>query len=488
MQSEQFYRTIIHNAPLGYALYKVIYGEQGNVADLQFVEVNPAFEVNTGLNPADVLGKTITQVIPENGNSFLGWLGFCSEVDQDHQPRNYEEYFPILGRWYKGSIYWPAPGYLISLFYDVSVEQQAELDKNSLINSLFDVIFELDLDLRVTKIYTSDPGMLFLPEEQIIGLSLKDLLLDAQLLKIFEQAYTEAIATGISQTVEYASPVQADNRWFRAIVKLVNGQNGRSFQIVIRDITAQKRAENILQAFFTVASEYICICDARGNLLEVNQIMMDNMGISPDIVGRNVAEYAHPEDLPKILHSMQLLAAGKPDDEIVYRYRLRDGNYHYLEWTVTAYNELIYAAGRDITDKIMAAEELKRDNERMAKLVELLQQPFASYRQLIDFALEQGRILTGSRWGSFYHFDPVKHDLKIVAHTADAYAECQIKNQSLITYPVASSGVWTNTIHNGQPFYLNDYQTDNPTKKGYPEGHLPITRFLSVPVISSKGL
>jgi len=250
---KNFYRDIIHNAPIGYTLYQVIYDDNHRLIDLKFVETNPAFTDLTGLPAGLVIGHTITEVLPDSLSSPFAWIDLCSEADQYQLPRNYLQYFSLLNRWFKGCMYVPQPGYLITLFYDVSEEQKFAEEHASIISSMVDIIMDLDRDLKILKVFTGNESLLFLPRPDILGVKLHDLLLEPSVIEAYERACKLAEQSGTLQVIEHQA--LADGRWFRASIEFLAAKE--QVRIVIRDITEQKIAENILETFFTVASDYL---------------------------------------------------------------------------------------------------------------------------------------------------------------------------------------------------------------------------------------
>ncbi len=60
-----------------------------------------------------------------------------------------------------------------------------------------------------------------------------------------------------------------------------------------------------------------------------------------------------------------------------------------------------------------------------------------------------------------------------------------------ITYPKSvyrldETGLGGEPIRQRKPVLVNDFQAPNPLKRGYPEGHVPIDRFLSIPIFSQE--
>lgn len=76
--TNDFYHGIIKNLHVGYAYHRIICDTQGTPVDYEFIEVNRAFEAATGLIGAEIIGKTVTAVIPEIRDS--GLTGFVFMV------------------------------------------------------------------------------------------------------------------------------------------------------------------------------------------------------------------------------------------------------------------------------------------------------------------------------------------------------------------------------------------------------------------------
>ncbi|MGE5453829.1 MAG: PAS domain-containing protein, partial [Methylocystaceae bacterium] len=429
MEGESFYQTIIHNAPIGYVLFKLVYAAQEPV-DLEFVEVNPAFEKIVGLTHEDVVGFGMSKFLPAS-KEFLDWISFCALVGQSDQAQEYLQYTPYRDCWYQGYVYSPKPGHVITLFYDVTEEKRISEQNSGLVSSLFDIIFELDQHLVVNNLYTGDEALLFLPREAIIGVQLPQLLPDKQLVAQLLKSCQDAERTGQPTNLEYHSILPDDKRWFRAIIVPVENVPAIKFRLVVRDITDQKTAENILKTFFMVASEFMCVVDQNYHLLYANQTIMKEARDKPDgVTGYHFTEFVYPDDIAATREAMKRVLDNGKGDGFVNRCGFDGVTWNYIEWQATYFDGLFYLAGRNISEKIAAEEEMRRDNDRLLKLVEVLQQPFSSFKELIDFALEQGMELTGSKMGSFYLYNEVNNELKIVAHTQNIKEMCQIKELS----------------------------------------------------------
>ncbi len=106
-----------------FALHEIVCDDQGRPCDYRFLEINPAFEQLTGLKRADVLGKTLKEVLP---NEDPKWLEVFGRVALSGEPARFENYSPILKKHFEVFAYSPAPRRFAALFEDISGRKQTE--------------------------------------------------------------------------------------------------------------------------------------------------------------------------------------------------------------------------------------------------------------------------------------------------------------------------------------------------------------------------
>lgn len=135
----------------------------------------------------------------------------------------------------------------------------------------------------------------------------------------------------------------------------------------------------------------------------------------------------------------------------------------------------------DISDIVGTKEQLQWQNERLNSLFTLMEME-ADEREIVNFAIEEVVRLTKSEV-AYLHFVEIQADksvdLQLFTWSKSVAGNCMIPNET--KYPVASAGVWADCIRTGAPALHNDYQ-HYETRKGYPEGHFPVSRHLSLPV------
>jgi C4-dicarboxylate-specific signal transduction histidine kinase len=125
--SESRYQGLLEHMHSIFQYHRVITDENGRPVDLEFAEVNPAFEMWTGLKIADVVGKRLPLVA--HGIDRTYWIQVLGDVALTGQPVLLEQYFENTDTWYKVSAYRPEKGHVASILEDITEQKKAEFEK-----------------------------------------------------------------------------------------------------------------------------------------------------------------------------------------------------------------------------------------------------------------------------------------------------------------------------------------------------------------------
>ncbi len=152
-ESERRYRLLFERMDDGFALHEVIRDEQGRPCDYRFLEVNPAFERQTGLRANDLLGRTLREALPGTAPE---WVERYARVVETDQPDEFEHYHAPTGRYYHVTAFRTDRDRFATLFLDITDRQRAfdELRRqrqvlNDIIETVQDGISVLDLDFKI---------------------------------------------------------------------------------------------------------------------------------------------------------------------------------------------------------------------------------------------------------------------------------------------------------------------------------------------------
>jgi PAS domain S-box-containing protein len=147
----------------------------------------------------------------------------------------------------------------------------------------------------------------------------------------------------------------------------------------------------------------------------------------------------------------------------------------------------IQGAARDIGERKRAEEALRLEEARLEALLKLSQMSESSPQQIADFALEQGILLTKSRYGLLALSDGDGSGLTVRSYSQATVAECALGEKERL-HCLPNVGLWGEAVRQHRPIIVNDYAAANPLKKGCPEGHIEILRFLCIPVFEHENV
>ncbi|MHC5716589.1 MAG: PAS domain S-box protein [Nostoc sp.] len=94
-QSEERYRTLFESIDEGFCIVEVLFDENDTPLDYRFLEINPAFEQQTGLRQA--VGKTARQLVPDLEGY---WIQIYGQVALTGEPARFENASVAMNRWF----------------------------------------------------------------------------------------------------------------------------------------------------------------------------------------------------------------------------------------------------------------------------------------------------------------------------------------------------------------------------------------------------
>lgn len=122
--AEDRYRTLFEKMEDGFCVIEVLFNEADQPFDYRFIEVNPAFAQQTGLQHAE--GKTALQLVP---NLESHWIETYGEIVKTGRPARFESGSEAMGRWFEVSAFLPEASSshrVAVLFKEISDRKQAE--------------------------------------------------------------------------------------------------------------------------------------------------------------------------------------------------------------------------------------------------------------------------------------------------------------------------------------------------------------------------
>ncbi|MGR4863049.1 ATP-binding protein [Caulobacter sp. LARHSG274] len=121
---------------------------------------------------------------------------------------------------------------------------------------------------------------------------------------------------------------------------------------------AEATAQN-LTTFFDVSLDMLCIRDLQGRFVKLSRTWETVLGYPVETLeSQPLLPLVHPDDVAETKAQM----AKAEDGEVfgfVNRYRHRDGHYCPLEWRARRSGDLVFAVGRDVTERLRTEAEMQ---------------------------------------------------------------------------------------------------------------------------------
>ncbi|MCP1715433.1 PAS domain S-box-containing protein [Methanocalculus alkaliphilus] len=248
-----------------------------------------------------------------------------------------------------------------------------------------------------------------------------------------------------------------------------------------------RQSRDLFRTFIDHSYDAIFIHDLKGTVLDVNETMLSMYGVTREEALRlTIAEFSGPgSSMKEVAGKWERVIAG---ENLLFPWKARrpgDGSTFDAEVFLTRVGmegkTYILAYIRDITGRIGVEKERELNERRMAALLELAEIADQPETAIIDTAIERAVTITESQVGYLAFLSPDESLMTMYSWSQTAMDDCGVLDTPMV-YPVSETGLWGEAVRQRRPVITNDYQADNPLKKGYPEGHLPITRHMNLPI------
>ncbi len=168
-------------------------------------------------------------------------------------------------------------------------------------------------------------------------------------------------ADGSSFPAEYWSyPQFRDGNVVGAVVTFLDITERRKMEALVREKSKE------LDRYFSSSLDLLCIANMDGQFIRLNPEWEKVLGYSvSELTGRRFLDFVHPEDMESTLAAISKLANQQDILNFENRYRAKDGSYRWIEWRSKPHGEIIYAVARDITQRKLIEESLKKANRQL---------------------------------------------------------------------------------------------------------------------------
>ena len=295
-ENEEHYRSLFANMINGFAYCEMLFDEQGRAEDFIYIEVNGAFETQTGLK--DVVGKKVSEVIPGIRGTDAGLLEIYGRVACSRMPERLEYFVKALNMWFDIAVYSPKAGYFVAVF-EVITERKLAEEKLRKSEERYRALVESAPDAIVVYrdgkvLYANTVAV------ELCGLHSLEQLQKNHILNFIHPDERAGVAERIRLGMEGQYLPLRETRLIRTdgaevpvetVGRMVDYQGGPAVQVFVRDITQRKLAEAELRKLSMAVNQspaLVEITDLHGNIEYVNPKFTEVTGYSKDeVLGRN---------------------------------------------------------------------------------------------------------------------------------------------------------------------------------------------------------
>ncbi|MCG7362762.1 PAS domain S-box protein [Roseomonas sp. ACRSG] len=279
-ESEARYRTLFEAIDAGFCIIEMRFDARQVPVDYRFVEVNPAFERQTGL--VEAAGRWMRDLAPDHEQH---WFDIYGRVALTGEPVRFENAAAALGRWYDVHAFRigePEERRVALLFNDISDRRRVELElqkSEAHWRGLFEQLREAfsvcelirddsgrAVDWRYLDVNPAWEELTGLSREDTIGHTVRELIPDIE--DEWVNDFARVIENG--ETIAFSRQVGRLGRWYEGRAHPLEGER---FVALFLEVTERRRADEEarrLAALVEQSADFIGACGPDGQMVFVN--------------------------------------------------------------------------------------------------------------------------------------------------------------------------------------------------------------------------
>jgi PAS domain S-box-containing protein len=415
-RSGERWRAMFDGMQEAFFLAEALRGQDGRISDFRFLEVNPAFERQSGMREGDTLGHTLREMIPGVPSQILETF---TQVVETGEPSQFEFAVPApKDAWYEARARKVGADRIMALFLDVTARKTAETElwegqhrKNFLL-ALGDRMRELHLQAAIEETACAGLGQhLSLGLVAVLDwagdgaapvvstcwrsemdVARQDALDTAQLDDEFFDAlrkgrttYLQPLVAQEAGDIRPSAIVVPMRRWARQggalIVRPLFDSRLKPGDLAFIEEVAERMCDAVERSQYSrmleqrvehaiaerdriwrMSPELLAVIDATGRFASVNPAVQPILGWNPDqFLSMGLSELIHPEDLDATRAAWSPRARSNGSQtarHLENRVLRREGGYSWITWSMSWSQDALYVAGRDDSDLKAQAEAL----------------------------------------------------------------------------------------------------------------------------------
>lgn len=216
------------------------------------------------------------------------------------------------------------------------------------------------------------------------------------------------------------------------------GQLASAFNRMASELQKRSMERDRMEAerdrFFSMSLDLLCVVDLNGRRRRVNPAFQTLLGwTETEATQSEPFDLFHPDDVLAVKERLATVCNGEVIASFECRVLCRDGGHRWIHWTATPFLDegVIYASGRDISDRKRYEDELRLLNAALETRVKM---EVAQNREKDALLIEQGRSAAmGEMIGNIAHQwrQPINSLALLLDNMRDAHAFGELTPESL---------------------------------------------------------
>ncbi len=377
--------------------------------------------------------------------------------------------------------------------------RQANFYNRSLIEASLDPLVTIGPSGRITDVNTATEAVIGRSRRDLIGTDFSDYFTDPERARAgYQRVFRDGVVRDYALEIRHRDGQVTPVQYNAAVYRDEDGQVVGVFAAA-RDVTRLRQAEESLR----FSEQRLRLHMERTSLgfieWDTNFRVVRWNPAAEQIFGYTAAEalgqHAHfilpPSERAHVEQTWSYLAFGQRGGEHSINENVtKAGKTILCEWhntpLTTAEGQVVGVASavQDITERRQAENQRELEEYRLRSLLRIAQSQADTVEQLLDLALVEVLAVCESELGFIQYYSEEDRIFTLHAWSKATMNECRIPNPPRFT-ELEEAGMWAETVRQRRAIVVNDYPAPDPLKKGYPQGHAPLFRFLAVPVFSN---
>jgi|GEM_PF-1374263 len=334
------FKSLLNKCPFAYAHHKILLDEQGKPFDYEYIEINDAFVSLTGLPTENIMGRRVSELLPDVITDESDWVGRFGRVALGGGSQQFAEYSKALNRWYQVTAFSPEHLHFVTIFDDITelVESKNALEASEsryrgLVESNNDLIVRVDTENRLTFVNDTYCKTFGKTRDELLG---KPFL---PLVREEDRASTLAAMEKLKRfpyraEMEQQALTVNGWRWLFWEDNAILDENGRISEIqgVGRDITQFKEKEAALEERnqkLQIAQEFARMgyweYDVKSRRLTWSNACEKIFGLAPNTFEGSFEAFmkrVHPDDRDFVYQKNKAIVETGKGETIDYEHRI----------------------------------------------------------------------------------------------------------------------------------------------------------------------